>query len=170
MECSRVNCQREAMGKLCAHHQRLNRDKKRNWRRRLSFERCYTCGRRALPQRRSCALCQARWREWEHREMKHDTKAHAKMIMLSRDMRSRCSLTGLSLLALKKLADMLEVDRIDSRLGYTVGNMRLLAGTLNDAKGARKEASQREINKLLRRTWKIKPDALSQVPGATIPA
>jgi hypothetical protein len=69
-------------------------------------------------------------------------------------------------LALRKVGERLTVDRIDSSLGYVEGNMRLLAGDLNSAKGTRKEVPWSAINRLLYRLDKTVHDCHSDIHGA----
>jgi hypothetical protein len=73
-------------------------------------------------------------------------------------MESRCSVSGFSLLALKKVGEELTIDRIDCRKGYTKGNMRLLAGCLNRAKGVEDAVPRRAVNWLVRRMERVRKD------------
>ena len=81
---------------------------------------------------------------------------------------STCSVTGRSLLALRKIGEKLTIDRIDSALGYVPGNTQLMAGTLNSAKGCRAAVPRRAINRLLHRLSRVIEDKLGSKDGAVI--
>ena len=78
-------------------------------------------------------------------------------------MEATCAVTGYSRLALLKVGDRLSVDRIDPRRGYVRGNMRVIALSLNVAKGVGVGVPERAIQRLVRRMERVKGDRLSQV-------
>ena len=98
--------------------------------------RCIRCSRAPLTPCVSCSRCIALYMEkGDHlRGMQHDTDAHAAMLAMAHDPSAHCAVSGYSGAALAACELRLEVDRIDPRLGYLVGNMQLLAGPLNRAK------------------------------------
>lgn len=73
-------------------------------------------------------------------------------------------------MTLRKVGQRLTVDRISSMLGYVDGNMQLMAGDLNSAKGNSAFVPQHAIHRLLAKLAQTKDDRLSDVPGATIPS
>jgi hypothetical protein len=76
-------------------------------------------------------------------------------------MRSVCAVLGFSLLTLHKVGEELHVDRIDAHLGYVEGNMQLLCGSLNIAKGAESKVPRRAINRVLRKLERVTEDRWS---------
>lgn len=97
--------------------------------------------------------------------MEHDTEAHAELIRLSKDPRSVCGVSGYSLLALKKVGEELTVDRVNPRLGYVVGNIRLLARGLNNAKGVGREVPRGAVLKLRWKVQRIRKDKWTREVG-----
>lgn len=97
--------------------------------------------------------------------MEHDTEAHAHLIKLSKDPRSRCEVSGYSRLALAKVGEELQVDRVNPRIGYVVGNIRLLAGSLNRAKGVGKEVPRGAVLKLRWKVQRIRRDKWTREVG-----
>ncbi len=80
--------------------------------------------------------------------------------------RSLCAVLMRPLHTLRKVGETLSVDRIDPALGYTKANTRLLASTLNEAKGDNPTIPQRAINKLLRKLSAVCSDIHSDERGA----
>jgi len=100
--------------------------------------------------------------------LSHEHAAFSRMLYLSRMPMSCCAVTGRTLFTLRKVGDQLSVDRIDSTLGYVAGNMRLLALSLNVAKGAGDRVPQEAINKLLWRLDRVKDAAKDKTTGVAI--
>ena len=94
-----------------------------------------------------------------------DEQAYQVMRQAANEWASQCSVIGRSLFALHKVNERLSIDRIDPTLGYTQGNMRLMALSLNVAKGTRREVPQWAINRLLRRLDRVVNDRLSKPPA-----
>lgn len=75
--------------------------------------------------------------------------------------KARCSASGYSVIALRKVGDQLTVDRIDSSKGYVRGNMQLLAASLNSAKGQQPRVPVGAIRALERKMRRCANDKLS---------
>jgi hypothetical protein len=93
----------------------------------------------------------------------HNLSAHFIMVDLSWVPTERCSVTGRSLFALRKIGRRLTVDRIDSMLGYVEGNMQLLTDDLNSAKGNRHSVPWDAINRLIHKLDGTVHDCHSQL-------
>ena len=167
--CSRCTRVVEDGGRLCTIHREQKRIQQARARSARSYAMCYRCGmREPLPLTRHCHRCSAYFRERGLPHLEHDLEAHANLILLSCAPQSRCMITGRSLHALWKVGQRLSVDRIQSHLGYILGNMQLMAIDLNSAKGVQASVPQHAIHKLLAKLDQTKDDRLSLVPGATI--
>jgi hypothetical protein len=109
----------------------------RAYRRRTAGQRCGRCSFPAvMPGLRQCAMCsavRAEGKPWLF-GLEHDTRAHAAMLWKSRQPTARCAVLGLTLAELELVGQVLQVDRIREREGYTRPNMQLLAAKLNRAK------------------------------------
>jgi hypothetical protein len=88
------------------------------------------------------------------------------MLAACYDPRSCCSITGRSLLALRKVGEKLSVDRINPRRGYVPGNVQLIALSLNIEKAEQRRAPVRAIDLLLRKLQHVTEDVLSTEMGA----
>jgi hypothetical protein len=95
-----------------------------------------------------------------------DVAVYREAMLATHSLTARCDILGRSLFALRKVGERLSIDRIDPGRGYVAGNMRLIAMSLNTAKGTNKEVPQWAINKLLRKLERTVNDKLSR-PGAT---
>lgn len=120
--------------------------------------RCSRCSSTDLLSATRCATCMALDAErkpWLD-GMRHETLEHALLMRKARLVRSRCSLSGLTLAQLRAgdrrgARYSLQVDRIDDAIGYVRGNMRLLACRLNRAKQGLAEVSRYDLNEFLAR-------------------
>lgn len=112
-----------------------------------------------------CARCRAATRAAKLPLLEHDLNVLEMYQQWAHKMDACCSISGLSLLALKKLGDQLSVDRICSNQGYVEGNVRLLALSLNTAKGALDEVPQSAIRWLMGRWEGVARDRLSKPRG-----
>jgi hypothetical protein len=166
--CSRCKNIVEDGGRLCDRHRRQKRTQQMRARKLRSFGICYRCGARdSLPLTKHCARCSSYFRERMLPHLVHNLEKHAELFTLSCNPLSQCIVTGRSLVALRKVGQRLTVDRLNSRLGYVDGNMQLMAGDLNSAKGIGEHVPQSAINRLLAKLQHTKDDRLSLVPGAT---
>lgn len=122
--------------------------------RRRNPDRCRRCSTLGtLPDLRSCAWCLALDLEKRLPHMEHDTAEHAMALQRARRPATRCEVSGFTLSELRACHDRLEVDRTDPSVGYVVGNMVLMAGSLNRAKWRRLEVPARAIDALYGRRW-----------------
>lgn len=94
----------------------------------------------------------------------HDLAHLEAMKREAHELGARCAVTGASLLALRKVGDALSVDRVENSLGYVAGNTRLIAMSLNTAKGADKHIPKRAIRLLIGRLEGVVFDKLSVMP------
>jgi len=138
--------------KLCPHHKRLRRESQRRARERRPRNICSRCGARpSLFATTRCGRCASYNRERALPHLQHDVLSHTRMVERCFEPTAQCSITGRSLIALRKIGRRLSVDRIDSTRGYVEGNMQLMADDLNSAKGNRMEVPASAINWLLYR-------------------
>lgn len=166
--CSRCRNVVEDGGKLCTRHREQKRIQQMRARKSRSFGVCYRCGaRETLPLTKHCARCSSYFRERTLPHLEHNLEKHAELMTASWNPLTRCIITGRSLVALRKVGQRLTVDRIDSRKGYVEGNMQLMAGDLNSAKGVSERVPHSAIHRLLAKLQHTKDDRLSLVPGAT---
>jgi hypothetical protein len=154
--------------RLCQHHLLTRSRSKQRVRRALPSALCRRCMQRPpRPDTRHCPRCVAYWRERKLPHLEHDLQAHTEMLTLADDPKSLCAATGRALLALRKVGERLTVDRISPYQGYVSGNMQLLSGRLNSAKGVGDDVPREAVRRLLRRLEHVFDDRLSEVPGAT---
>ncbi len=146
---------------MCRARKQRNKDKYRK------AGRCPGCGTKDTIPGEYCPHCVTAWHKGDRPI--DDEEAYMAMLRESKNMRSVCAVTGRSLLALRKVGEKLSIDRINPYGGYTIGNMRLLALSLNVAKGNRRTVPQSAINKLLRKLDRVVNDRLSRNDGATTP-
>lgn len=95
----------------------------------------------------------------------HDRAAYVEVLAARHVRTNRCAVLGASAFLLSKLGETLTVDRIDSRLGYIKGNMQLLCGYLNTAKGVQDVVPQWAINRMQRRLDRLVTDYHSKMLG-----
>ena len=162
--CSRYSkrwkCQREAqfpfkMCSVCLQSHRRSKAKSRR-----TKIRCWWCGRKTA-QIVYCTRCRALKAEQKHPFLIHDTESHMRYIRAKDNPKARCSASGYSVIALRKVGDQLTVDRIDSSKGYVRGNMQLLAASLNSAKGQQPRVPVGAIRALERKMRRCANDKLS---------
>lgn len=113
-----------------------------------------------------CAGCRAHKAVKRKSNLEHDVPYLARMFEACYDARSCCSATGRSLLALRKVGEVLSVDCINSRRGYVPGNVQLIALSLNTAKQHERRVPQHALNALLRKLEHVAEDRLSFETGA----
>ena len=107
---------------------------RRAWRAKHRWRKCSRCwSAEPLPGTARCAWCRAKDAERKPHlaHMRHDTAEHAEMVRLSRLGVAPCAISGLMLAQLRDCGLRLEVDRINARLGYVRGNMRVVASRVN---------------------------------------
>lgn len=131
-----------------ARRRRQERMKRRRYRKRIHGIRCIRCARLVLTGLKSCARCLARLLESRTPELRHDREAHAAMLEAARAPGSRCQASGYTLEQLQSIGEELQVDRISPAAGYIIGNMQLLARSLNRAKWAGREVPEWAIHNL----------------------
>jgi hypothetical protein len=129
-------------------------------RKRAREGRCKWCYR-PVRGRAFCYTCTAKKRESDFPHLQHDTREHARMLRARHHKYSRCAASGISLLTLEKMGDMLSVDRINPRKGYVRGNMQLLSKVLNSTKGSLDKVPRAAIRKLRRRLVRFANDRLT---------
>lgn len=131
----------------------MDSEKKPNWGkikkkyRTSHLNRCGRCSRLLddLPpsvkynrkERRRCFRCMALDAERRLPGRVHDTDLHEKLLRECMSDDARCELSGRTGAELRRGGMWLEVDRVDSALGYAAGNVQLLASSLNRSKGKR---------------------------------
>lgn len=96
-------------------------------------------------------------------QLKHHFGWYLRALIKTHDVRSTCAVSGYSLLVLRKCGDRLSVDRINPRLGYVRSNIRVIALSLNVAKGVGAGVPERAIQRLVRRMLRVKEDRWSRV-------
>ena len=107
---------------------------RRAWRAKHRWRKCSRCwSAEPLPGTARCAWCRAKDAERKPHlaHMRHDTAEHAEMVRLSRFGLAACEVSGLTLAQLRDHDMRLEVDRINARRGYVVGNMRIVCSRVN---------------------------------------
>jgi hypothetical protein len=114
----------------------------------------------------NCSRCWAINKQRNNVGLEIEILPYMQMLQQSHDWHERCVVTGRSLFALKKVGDKLSIDRIDPKKGYVVGNMQLLALSLNIAKGTKPMVPQAAINRLLRKLTRVVEDNFSSHNGA----
>lgn len=112
-------------------------------------------------------MCRARRRIRQLPGMRHNVGHLCGLYAACKSPTSLCSVLRRPLHTLSKVGETLTVDRIDPRLGYTKHNTRLLASSLNEAKGDSDVIPQSAINKLIRRLNGVCEDRQSNGDGAT---
>ena len=113
-----------------------NAARMRAYRERHRGVRCRRCSRKpVLAGIRSCAWCLALDLEKSHRGMRHDTAAHAYALAVARMPSTTCEASGYTSADLAAAGLSLQVDRINPRRGYVLGNMQFLTSYLNRMKG-----------------------------------
>lgn len=95
-----------------------------------------------------------------------DIELYTLMWDIAHDPTTCCEITGLSLHDLRKVRDSLSLDRIDNDLGYIQGNIRIIATSLNAARGDNTDVPPRAISKLTKRLSRIIESRLSRAPKA----
>ena len=159
-------CKREAGSyRICKKCREKSRKKSQRWRTSKAKGRCTRCPNQALRGLQVCAACRTRLRINRYPGVEFDEQAYQVMRQAANEWASQCSVIGRSLFALHKVNERLSIDRIDPTLGYTQGNMRLIAMSLNTAKGTRRDVPQWAINRLLRRLDRVVNDRLSKPPA-----
>lgn len=164
--CSRKSkgwkCQREAKQgyKMCSTCLQVHRRSKAKSRKKRI--RCWWCGR-LTGQIVYCTRCRALKAERKHPDLVHHTEEHMRYIRAKDNPKARCRISGYSVLALRKVGEMLTVDRIDSTKGYIRGNMQLMAASLNSAKGQSRTVPGAAIQRLIRRMRRVAHDRFSAV-------
>lgn len=113
-----------------------------------------------------CAGCRAHKAAKRKSSLEHDIPYLARMFEACYDARSCCSATGRSLLALRKVGEVLSVDCINSRRGYVPGNVQLIALSLNTEKADQRRVPIRALNALLSKLEHVTEDRLSSETGA----
>lgn len=135
---------------------------------RETGEVCARCVLRPpIEQTKHCGYCRAENRVRQLPGMRHNVVHLAGMYVAAHDPLSTCVILKRPLHTLRKVGETLSVDRIDPTLGYTKANTRLLASSLNEAKGDDPTIPQRAINKLLRKLATVCEDRQSDERGAT---
>lgn len=159
-------CKRVVRGvwKICAYHRKL---KRANAKRARTPGRCSRCGKEPLDGLRKCARCFAQRRMDQLPNLKHHFGWYLRALIRAHDVRSTCAVSGYSLLALRKCGDQLSVDRIDPRLGYVRGNIRVIALSLNVAKGVSASVPERSVQRLARRMLRVRGDRWTRKDAAT---
>ena len=117
---------------------------------------------------RKCGRCFALRRMEQLPHLKHHFGWYLRALIKTHDVRSTCAVSGYSLLALRKVGDRLSVDRINPRLGYVHGNVRVIALSLNVAKGVGVGVPERAVQRLVRRMERVKGDKWSRRDAAML--
>lgn len=144
--------------KTCADCRKIASKAMKKW--RAVKTKCILC-RRPSTKRRVCFRCTAIKAEARHPEMAHDTLEHIRMLTARHKKYARCRASGISLLTLEKMGEVLTVDRINPYRGYVRGNMQLLARYLNSAKGVKRKVPKAAIKRLRRKMVRYSHDRLS---------
>jgi len=98
-------------------------------------ERCSRCASLRNLRGKWCSWCLAEDRERRLPGVSHHRREHARMLVRAQRQLARCSASGLTARELASIGQRLDVDRINPWRGYVIGNMQLLASSLNSLKG-----------------------------------
>jgi len=165
MRCAKKNnrgwqCSKQAVApfKTCADCRKIASKAMKKWRGLKT--KCVLC-RRPSKKRRVCFRCTAKKAEQRHPDMAHDTHEHVRMLQGRHKKNARCQASGISLLTLEKMGEVLTVDRINPFKGYVRGNMQLLARYLNSAKGVQRKVPKAAVKRLRRKMVRYSHDKLS---------